>query len=252
MSDEATTEATADPGDNAGAVDEGGQVDISTLPAAVQDHIHSLRDENKSRRLEVDTYKKAFEPYNDTEREYLLQQINALDGDREGAARGLFEFAKALLPEGATQEEIEEAAGAIEEGAEDEGYTEADLSRLVQAELERERSISQTHEATRALGFEPGTKEAQKLWALAIELEEPDLGKIAPLVKQYFGIEDTAPEPEAEPEVDEDRRALFPKSAVAAAGNGGTNIPAEQSTPAIKSDAMRQRILDRIKANAGE
>jgi len=164
----------------------------------------------------------------------------------------LFEFAKALLPEGATQEEIEEAAGAIEEGAEDEGYTEADLSRLVQAELERERSISQTHEATRALGFEPGTKEAQKLWALAIELEEPDLGKIAPLVKQYFGIEDTAPEPEAEPEVDEDRRALFPKSAVAAAGNGGTNIPAEQSTPAIKSDAMRQRILDRIKANAGE
>lgn len=234
---------------------ESGEIDLSTLPQAVQDHIHELREEAKDRRKEHEPYKNAFSAYNEAEKEYLLNMVTTLAVDQETGAKAMHELSQRMLGIEEAAEELQ-SDEAVEE-AKQQGMSEDDYRNMVRQELEQERMFAQIEAETRAVGFEPGTAEANKLWDLAVALDEDDLSKVAPIARQALGLPEpenaeAQPAPEAEgqvlqaKDVNPEPAPEFPKTAAVAATGADAN-PAERPTPPkLDSQEMRDRVARRI------
>lgn len=260
---EAAPEAApeADSATEGGAVStpaESGEIDLSTLPQAVQDHIHELREEAKDRRKEHEPYKNAFSAYNEAEQEYLLNMVTTLAVDQKTGAEAMMGLAERMLG-------IEKAAEAaaddpeLQEEAKDAGMTEEQYREMVRQEMQQEQMFAQIEAETRAVGFEPGTAEANKLWDLAVALDEDDLSKVAPIVRQHLGLPEPEGAPEAEtkevlqaedinPEPDTNPVVEFPKTAVAATTGADANSADRPAPPKLDSPEMRDRVARRIAA----
>lgn len=230
---------------------EGGELDITTLPQAAQDYIHELREEAKDRRKEHEPYKNAFSAYNEAEQEYLLNMVTTLAVDQETGAKAMKELSHRML---GIEEAAEEAANdpALQEEAAKEGLTEEQYRQVVREEMQQEAMFAQIEAETIAVGFTPGTAEANKLWDLAVALGEDDLSKVAPIARQALGL----PEPEAAEEKEVLQAAdinpapaeSFPANAASNAGSDGTNAT-EKSTPhPIGSPELRDQVTRRIEA----
>lgn len=227
-----------------------GEVDISTLPPAVQGYIKDLREEARDRRKALEPFKQVFDQYNARETDILLTMVNDLAVDQTAGATTMLNFAKQLLGEDVTKEEVQAVAEAVEEEAEEKGLTPEEVQQMIKQQTEQEKMIARVHEETQKLGFDPQSEQAHKLWDMAISLQEEDLSKIAPLVHQYFGTEPEAEDPEPEPEPKPAGR--FPATA-GRGGSGETGLPEEPATPPpVKSDQMRARVMERLRASAGE
>lgn len=226
-----------------------GEVDISTLPPAVQSYIKDLREEARDRRKALEPFKQVFDQYNARETDILLTMVNDLAVDQTAGATTMLNFAKQLLGEDVTKEEVQAVSDAVEEEAEKSGLTPEEVQQMIKQQSDQERLIAQVHEQTKALGFDPASEQAHKLWDMAISLQEEDLTKVAPLVHQYFG---TQPETEEEAEPEPKPAGRFPAVA-GRGGSGETGLPEEPATPPpVKSDQMRARVMERLKASAGE
>ena len=235
-----------------GIVDDGeGEVDLAHLPAKVQEYIHELREEARDRRKAHEPFKAVFDQYNQRETEILLQMVNELAVDQKAGASTMYNFAKQLLGEDATPQEVKAVEKEVEAEAERTGLTPEEVQDMIRQQGEQERMVARVHEETKALGFDPQSEQAHKLWDMAISLQEEDLSKVAPLVRQYFGIEDPAAEPEPEPVAEEKPAGRFPATA-GRGGAGDTGIPEKPETPPVRSDQMRARVMDRLNATAGE
>lgn len=228
-----------------------GEVDISTLPAPVQEYIKELREEARDRRKAHEPFKQVFDQYNARETELLLGMVNDLAVDQTKGATVMLNFAKQLLGDNVTAEEVQAVTEAVEEEAEEKGLTPEQVQQMIREQTEQEKMIARVHDETRKLGFDPQSEQAHKLWDMAISLQEEDLSKVAPLVHQYFGTQpETEEEPEPEPEPKPAGR--FPATA-GRGGSGETGLPEEPATPPpVKSDQMRARVMERLRASAGE
>lgn len=234
---------------------EEGTVDISTLPPEVQKYIHELRDENRDRRKEHEPFKNAFSAYNEAEREYLLNMVTTLAVDQEQGAKVMQELSNQLLGiEQAAQETLDDPV--VQEEAAAAGMTKEELVAMVRQEMEQEQMFAAIEAETRSVGFEPGTDEAAKLWDMAVALNEMDLSKVAPLVRQHLGL----PEPEGEknedvlqakdinPAPEPDRTVEFPKSGEIPQGSGGTNHEERKPPPPLGSQELNEQVRRRIES----
>ena len=244
-------EPEAPPGDLPPKEDEG-QVDIATLPPAVQEYIKDLREESRDRRKAMEPFNAVFDQFNKREQEILLGLVNDLGRDQTAGATNMKRFAQSLLGEDATEAEVKAVAEEVEEEAERTGLSPEEVQKMIKEQTEQERMIDEVHKQTAALGFDPKSEQAHKLWDMAISLQEQDLSKVAPLVHQYFGTTPEAEEEEPEPEPEERPAGRFPATA-GRGGSGETGLPEEKAAPPpVKSDQMRARVMERLRASAGE
>lgn len=235
------------------------EVDISSLPQAVQDHIHELREENKDRRKENEPFKHAFSAYNQAEQEYLLNLITTLAVDQETGAKAMRDLSSQLLGIEEAGEAVLEDADIQEEAAEA-GLSREELVAAVRAEIEQEKMFASIEAETKAVGFEPGTEEAGLLWDLAVALDEMDLSKVAPIARQRLGIDEPADETPEEPKETLKAEDInpepkeFPKTAVVNQGTSGTNHEDRKPPPALGSDELDDRVRRRIQemSDAGQ
>lgn len=252
---------TAPPADSAPEVEssEDGQVDLSTLPAPVQEHIRELREEAKNNRVVHDPFKKAFQHFNEAEQQYLLQMIDTMGVDEKAGAAAFVELGIRMgadVPQEAvdTLEDPE-----VQQAADDAGLTREELVETIRAEVEQDKLIAAAEQETRDLGFEPYTPEADMLWDLAIAMKEDDLSKVAPVARLALGKEPPAEEAPAEEapksgnEVQEDILGEtdvpnFPATPTIPASTGDVNVENQVSIPKLGSDELRDRVMRRFEA----
>jgi len=248
---EAVEEQVAEAVEQEQPAEQSESVDIDSLPDNIKSYITELREEAKDRRKTHEPYKDAFQYYNDAEKNYLLKVVETVGTDQEVGAKAMKELAQHLLgeadaPEEATQEEV-----SIPEVTEEQELIAAsEIDTIVQNEIRKDKMVQQVHEESRSLGFEPNTPECKVLWDLALTPAlNGDLQKAAELARAYLG--DKAPaDPNAE--IVPQQETLFPASATATGSGTVADIEGENTPPAIKSDAMRDKVLARLNAEVGE
>lgn len=240
---------------DAGPAPEAGQgaaeLDISQLPEQAQEYIRELREEAKGYRKQYEPFKNAFSHFNEAEQEYLVNMVDQLGVNQDTGAQAMLDLSQRLLGIEAAAEEAANDPEAIQE-AEDAGMTEEQYRAMVREELQQEQLLAQVEAETRAVGFDPESKEAQVLWDMAVSLNETDLTKVAPLVRQHLGLpdpENAEAQPDPEPEAPATER--WPVN-VGASGNGDTNAEDREPPPAIGSDALRERVRRRLEASPGQ
>lgn len=240
-------EATPEPAPEAqpetpeSAPAEGGEFNISDLPPQAQEYIHELREEAKSRRKEHEPYKQAFKHFNEEEQAYLLNLVDVLGVDEKAGAEAMQQLSGQLLGIDQAAEEIKDDPE-IQEQAKVEGITPEQVEQIIAQKQQEAKLIAQVEAETKALGFEPGTQEAQTLWDLSLALKQPDLSKVAPLARQHLGIEDPEATPTPEPSAEE-----FPIP-VTTQGSP-TDAPSEGAPhPALGSQELRERVARKMQA----
>ena len=251
VSPEATPEAapaTEGAPDVSPTPEGGSELDIATLPAEAQDYIRELRDEARDRRKTHEPYKNAFENYNDAEKEYLLSMVDTLATDQEAGAQTMLDLAQRMLGIENAEAEVttpEAVAEAVESG-----MSEQDYRTMVREEVEQERLVVEVKAETQALGIDPNSDEAYRLWDLASRLELDDLGQVLKIYNQMSDGEDigTIAEPEPEPVLSPEPE--FPVTAGIPASTGGAN--AEDRGPAayVGSAELRAKVQARIAASS--
>lgn len=222
-------------------------VNVDSLPDNIKEYIHELREEAKDRRKTHEPYKEAFKDYNEAEKEYLLNMVNTLSTNQRMGATAMKQLAQHLLGERDNEPEPEVSESEVEES---ELIATTEVTDLVQEELRKEKMIQGVHAESRALGFEPNTPECKILWDIALTPAlNGDLAKAAELARAYLG--DDAPPNPLKP-IEEKPPTEFPTSATIS-GSGAITADIEgQTVPAIKSDAMRDRVLARLNSQIGE
>ena len=232
-------------------VEQSESVDIDSLPDNIKNYITELREEAKDRRKTHEPYKDAFQYYNDAEKNYLLKVVEAVGTDQEVGAKAMKELAEHLLGEtDAPKAEAQEEVRIPEAPEENELVAASEIDAIVQKEIRKDKMVQQVHEESRSLGFEPNTPECKVLWDIALTPAlNGDLKKAAELARAYLG--DKAPaDPNAEVVLEQE--TLFPASATATGTGTVADIEGENPPPAIKSDAMRDKVLARLNAEVGE
>jgi hypothetical protein len=214
----------------------------STLPRSLPPN-KELREEAKANRKAKEPFK-VFEHFNQAEQEYLLNMVDTLGVNQEAGAQAMLDLGQKLLGiEAAAEEAV--TPEAIEE-AKEHGFDEDQYRQMVREEMEQQQQVAAIYAETEAAGFDPESEEAALLWDLAVTLNEPDLAKVAPIVRERLGLEAPVVE-EPVVEVEEEPAAVFPRTPAIPTGTGGTNAEATPEPPALGSDELRERVARRIR-----
>jgi len=246
---EAPEAAPATEGGPVSAPVESGEFEIAALPQGAQDYIRELREEARDGRKAHEPYKNAFSAFNEAEQEYLLNMVTTVGVDQDAGAQIMHDLSTKMLGiEKEAEATVEDPV--VTEAAEEAGMTREELTATVRAEMQQEQMFAAIEAETRAVGFDPGSKEAGELWDMAVALDELDLAKLAPLYRQAKGLDPQEPEAEKEVLQAEDinpSTAEFPATAAATGGGTGDSNAGEQQTiHKIGSPELRAQVLRRI------
>lgn len=237
---------------DAGAAVEGGELDISTLPAQAQEYIRELREESKGRRIAHDPYDKAFSHFNDAEKEYLLGIVDTLGTDQEAGVQQIENLARQIKGIEDTAAEVA-ADPALQAEAAAEGLSEQEYRQIVQQEMEAQATIAEVENETRALGFEPGSVEAGILWDTTISMldrgQDVTMAQVAEMLAPQLGVTipeaDSSTDPEPAPVVAEPEPE-FPSTPTIPAGTAGTNAEEKPAPLPLGSQDLTQRVMRRF------
>lgn len=226
------------------------ELDIASLPEQAQEYIKELREEAKGYRKTYEPFKKAFQHYNESEQQYLLNMVDVLGTDQDAGAQAMLTLSQQLLG----IEQAGEAAAVdpeVQQAAEDMNLTPEAIRQIIREEQQADRQkveedalIAEVEAEAREIGLEPGSEDYYKVLNVAVAMEEEDLAKVAGML----GLAKTA-QPEPAPEPEPEPASEYPVTASVSQGTAGVNAEERQPPPPIGSDALRERVLRRINAS---